>query len=556
VALSALGVVAPHIGVAQTTRPTTTRPGPAAEARQDGPQALWLADGNSRDSAGTHHGPAQAAYTADRRGDPKGAFLLDGTKGLVVPNSQTLGAADAFTVCAWVRPARYAAGGDATIVVCKWGHIGQRGDYSLQLRGDGRAEIFVGNNQPDHAQDVLHGTKLVPKGRWTHLAATFHRGELRLYVNGTPDGRKVSRIKQTNRRRYQHDEVSIGSWWGQRGATHAQIFEGAIDEVAIWNRALSPEQVRNVYRDIHALLAVPYLKRLDRADRLVLDDGSVLTGTIQVTGYGINTAFGKLEIPAARVVGFTRDAPADARVKLVLIDAQVLVGTLTEPAVSIRLPDGAVRRVPAGRIRQCAYRLSAGKAIRRLADPAASVLVMRDGTRLLGRLVSSDLKIREGARTVAVAVSAVRFIRFGPTDPGTVGVRMWDNALISGRLGPAALTFEMAGRKPPVRLPIAQIIWLIRPSAAPPAGLLARIERLIAQLGAASFVQRENATRELIRMGKPIRPILEEHRNHPDIEVRERLEHILEQIDGPRPAPPRDPDAARGFLLNPIGVDR
>ena len=73
-------------------------------------------------------------------------------------------------------------------------------------------------------------------GKWYHLAATFKRPVLTTYVNG----RKVGSARWDYPVGYQGD-LEIGRWGGQ------SCHKGLIDEVKIFNRALSAEEVQASY---------------------------------------------------------------------------------------------------------------------------------------------------------------------------------------------------------------------------------------------------------------------------------------------------------------------
>lgn len=77
-----------------------------------------------------------------------------------------------------------------------------------------------------------------------------------------------------------------------------------------------------------------------------------------------------------------------------------------------------------------------------------------------------------------------------------------------------------------------QIASINRATADPPAEMLEKVEKLIAQLGAESYVDREKAQKELIAMGKSIAPILKKHLNNRDPEIRQRLEEIIKTLGG------------------------
>jgi hypothetical protein len=79
------------------------------------------------------------------------------------------------------------------------------------------------------------GTTALPLNAWTHLVTTFDGSALRLYVNGI--------LVQTSA----HGgaaTVSSGALRIGGNAIWGEYFKGRIDEVRIYNRALSPAEVQ------------------------------------------------------------------------------------------------------------------------------------------------------------------------------------------------------------------------------------------------------------------------------------------------------------------------
>jgi hypothetical protein len=68
----------------------------------------------------------------------------------------------------------------------------------------------------------------------THVVGTFDGSMLRIYVNGRPEGGASTGLP----RRPGDVPVEIGSFYG------GQRWFGVLDEVALYDRALSPEDVR------------------------------------------------------------------------------------------------------------------------------------------------------------------------------------------------------------------------------------------------------------------------------------------------------------------------
>src|SRR6185503_7505670 len=71
-------------------------------------------------------------------------------------------------------------------------------------------------------------------GNWVHLAATFNGSTWTLYRNGQAIGSKAGLVS-----------VQVNTNWaiGARGGGGASFFSGAIDEVRMYNRALSESEI-------------------------------------------------------------------------------------------------------------------------------------------------------------------------------------------------------------------------------------------------------------------------------------------------------------------------
>ena len=94
-----------------------------------------------------------------------------------------------------------------------------------------------------------------------------------------------------------------------------------------------------------------------------------------------------------------------------------------------------------------------------------------------------------------------------------------------------------------------QFVSIECPLPLPPKAARIEVEKLIAQLGAESYEDRQNASKKLVKMGKNILPILKGHLQTGDPEVRQRIEGVMEQLGGGvtpiRPIQPIRPNTIR-----------
>ena len=160
--------------------------------------------------------------TAGRFGN---ALSFNGTSARVtVPDSASLDLTSAMTLEAWVFPT--AGPGVWRDVIYK----GPDDIYYLMSSSDSSTPaaggIFSG---------PLYGTSTLPLNVWSHLAATFDGTILRLYVNG---------IQVSSYTPFTPITTSSGALTIGGDALYGQFFAGRIDEVRIYNTALSASQIQ------------------------------------------------------------------------------------------------------------------------------------------------------------------------------------------------------------------------------------------------------------------------------------------------------------------------
>jgi len=90
----------------------------------------------------------------------------------------------------------------------------------------------------------LAASKALPLGRWVHLAGTFDGQTMRIYVDGEECG-SMDRPGPVNPNDF---NLCLGSF----AEDHAAHFTGLLDEVKLYDRALSAEQIRDHAHSVSA----------------------------------------------------------------------------------------------------------------------------------------------------------------------------------------------------------------------------------------------------------------------------------------------------------------
>src|SRR5262245_32466796 len=209
-------VVAAWIGLAAP--PSFAQTGlVAAYGFEEGAGAV-VADASGHGNSGSIDG---ATWTAGRYGR---ALEFYGSATVTIPDSASLDLRLAMTLEAWVYP---------TTTEPAWKDIVFKSVDMYYLEGSSpNAAPATGGT---FASGPLHGPGALPVNTWSHLAATYDGATLRLYV----DGVEVARRAQTGKIKSSSRELTIGG-----DAHFGQYWTGRIDEVRIYDRALSASEIQ------------------------------------------------------------------------------------------------------------------------------------------------------------------------------------------------------------------------------------------------------------------------------------------------------------------------
>jgi hypothetical protein len=189
------------------------------------------ADGSGSGNAGTVLG---ATRVAGMRGN---ALQFDGVDDWVtVADAASLDLTSGMTLQAWVKPG--AMTGWETVLLKERG----AGDFAYGLYAHdggaqpGGAPVPSGNVRAGGGHQTLRGSSELPPGVWTHVATTYDGVNQRLFINGV----EVASRPQSGLIAVSGGALRIGG----NGSFAGEFFEGALDEVRIYNRALTAAEIQ------------------------------------------------------------------------------------------------------------------------------------------------------------------------------------------------------------------------------------------------------------------------------------------------------------------------
>lgn len=226
--------------------PTWTAPTSACVDPQPGLRAWWRGDGTAADDTGMYPGTLErrATFSAGYIGQ---AFQLDGQSFVRVSTEFDLQIPPSFSVDTWVNLALYPE--EIAPIVAKWNDLdaNERG-FILAITHQGTVRFDVSTNGRFAGGNSVILTSpnsdRVPLNKWTHLAAVFDSTAQALYIY--IDGQRSSAAGAPFSTVYNPDEpLLIGA--GDMGSSQRYYFNGLIDEVEIFGRALSAAEVQSIY---------------------------------------------------------------------------------------------------------------------------------------------------------------------------------------------------------------------------------------------------------------------------------------------------------------------
>jgi hypothetical protein len=159
-------------------------------------------------------------------GKVRDAYSFSGGSYVKVNDSNSLDMTGNITISAWINPRSSTQG----YIVAKYGA------YMIQFMttnttqggiwSGGAWKQFVGGNTPQNT--------------WTHVVFTYDRVTARMYINGV----SVQNFTNTSA----IDATATDLYIGAKNSTdRTRDFNGSIDEVGVWNRALTQDEITQLY---------------------------------------------------------------------------------------------------------------------------------------------------------------------------------------------------------------------------------------------------------------------------------------------------------------------
>ncbi len=215
---------------------------------ENGKVGFWSFDGNANDESGNgNNGTVNGAtLTSDRFGNNNSAFHFQvnanggwgSAQDRIVVSNPSIGNNNAFTMSSWVylktKPGSFA--NRPHTIMGRWNGNGTS-VFRHQIDYDGT----LSTNMLDGSNSNTFASVSINYNEWKHIVISYDGTTLRHFIDGVNVGEQVLNFQMNS----SSSDLTFGEL--HMGNGHWYLFSGYMDELGYWNRALTTQEISNLY---------------------------------------------------------------------------------------------------------------------------------------------------------------------------------------------------------------------------------------------------------------------------------------------------------------------
>ena len=210
----------------------------------------WPFNGNANDESGNGNNGTNngATLTTDRNGNGNSAYDFDGTSNYIkLPKITSLNDAASFTFSCWILPE--GSTGTRQFVLSR-GFDYETGSFFISQESESNSnKVRFSYNGYSNYNILSNQGYSIPYQNWQLLTVTKNGTTVNLYINSI----LISSSTNTANLFALDEFLYIGSHWysTQPGSYFPYYFNGKIDDVGIYNRALTQQEITAMYNGVN-----------------------------------------------------------------------------------------------------------------------------------------------------------------------------------------------------------------------------------------------------------------------------------------------------------------
>lgn len=210
--------------------------------------AYWKLDGNSNDALGSYNGTdTDITYVT---GKINNGADFNGSSSKIVTGDIDLTGNYSFSV--WVKVENQPALDNSDPIINKYDDLPYTGGYEFKYMNDS-GTYKICNTAHNSTPSTKCVNQTLTAGTWYHLVLTHDGTNDRFYVDGSEHA--SSPVANTDNASANTKNTTIGAFGYSTPMSGdlARYFDGIIDEVGIWSRALTTAEVITLYNNGNGL---------------------------------------------------------------------------------------------------------------------------------------------------------------------------------------------------------------------------------------------------------------------------------------------------------------
>lgn len=210
----------------------------------DGLVGWWPFNGNANDESGNGNDGVvnNAILDADRLNNPNSAYLFNGSNSSIVIGDPIDGGFDMLggpvSISLWLSTSESML--SSLVTKQNTAIPNSNGDYNLDMNALGEARMAMGFGEGQGAANV--SGVLVNDNEWHHIVGTYTPVSIELYVDGILATAGSSSISAPSTLLDSPQPLQFGT-----AVPNSTPLNGKLDDIGIWNRVLTPEEIAAIY---------------------------------------------------------------------------------------------------------------------------------------------------------------------------------------------------------------------------------------------------------------------------------------------------------------------
>ena len=205
----------------------------------------WPFNGNANDQSGNNNNGTVngASLTTDRFGNSNKAYSFDGSStNIEIPSNQQLNLNTSFTISFWLKK----NSNSINMGLISKERLSGGGSYLFQYDGTGQYGFGI-NNDPGGCLNCNIGISsgiLTQVNEWDFIVGTWDNTNLKFYLNNNLLNQGSATLGNGGSLLSSNFSLFFGKYLNS-------FCNGKLDDIGIWNRALTPQEISDLYNAVN-----------------------------------------------------------------------------------------------------------------------------------------------------------------------------------------------------------------------------------------------------------------------------------------------------------------